>query len=312
MGQRGVAAVIDRPPLKSGRVSTRYTRSSAAGFVTARQRRTGPILGPPDVARRAAGPETRWCVSQYEDLPDVYEWLIPDAKLTPEGSVAALSDVVDSLPSNARVLDCSCGTGQLAVGLALQGLDVVATDASAGMILRTQELADERGVLLQALRLAWDDLPDHLAPSSFDLVVCVGNSLCHARGASGRMAALRAMSCLLKPQGRLVLTSRNWEIVRAGGTRVDVWDRLVNRRGHDALVVYSWQIEHLWEQQHHLEIAVARIEPDGSVRTNAERLSLWPYRYDDLVAELQGVGLGIADSDFAPDAEGYRVVAGPA
>jgi hypothetical protein len=23
-------------------------------------------------------------------LPDVYEWLIPDAKLTPEGSVAAL------------------------------------------------------------------------------------------------------------------------------------------------------------------------------------------------------------------------------
>lgn len=44
MGQRGVAAVIDRPPLKSGRVSTRYTRSSAAGFGTARQRKTGPSL----------------------------------------------------------------------------------------------------------------------------------------------------------------------------------------------------------------------------------------------------------------------------
>jgi hypothetical protein len=50
MGQRGVAAVIDRPSLKSGRVSTRYTRASAAGFVTARQRRTGLLHRP--AARR--------------------------------------------------------------------------------------------------------------------------------------------------------------------------------------------------------------------------------------------------------------------
>ena len=33
-------------------------------------------------------------VAGYEALPDVYEWLIPDAKLTPEGSVAALGDLV--------------------------------------------------------------------------------------------------------------------------------------------------------------------------------------------------------------------------
>ena len=48
-------------------------------------------------------------VAGYEALPDVYEWLIPDAKLTPEGSVAALGDLVQSLPayglrqSNARL-----------------------------------------------------------------------------------------------------------------------------------------------------------------------------------------------------------------
>jgi SAM-dependent methyltransferase len=80
-------------------------------------------------------------------------------------------------PSNARVLDCSSGTGQLAVGLARLGLDVVAKDASAGMVRRTLELADEHSVPLQALRVAWDDLPDYLDPSTFDLVICVGNSL---------------------------------------------------------------------------------------------------------------------------------------
>lgn len=100
-----------------------------------------------------------------------------------------------------RVLDCSSGTGQLAVGLASLGLDVVATDASAGMVRRIQELADEHSVPLQALRVAWDDLPDYLDPSTFDLVICVGNSLCHAQGTSGRLAALAAMSRLLNPRG---------------------------------------------------------------------------------------------------------------
>lgn len=173
----------------------------------------------------------------YEVLADVYEWLIPDAKLTPAGSVAALGDLVQSLPSNARVLDCSCGTGQLAVGLAGLGLDVVATDASSGMVRRTQKLADEHGLSLQALQVSWDDLSDHLDPSTFDLLLCVGNSLVHAQGASGRLAALAAMSRLLNPRGRLVLTSRTWEIVRAGGSRMDVWDRVVRRGSRDGVVI---------------------------------------------------------------------------
>lgn len=251
-------------------------------------------------------------MAQYATLPDVYEWLIPDAKLTPQGSVEALGDLVHCLPANARVLDCACGTGQLAVGLASQGFDVVATDASAGMVRRTQKLADQHSVSLQALTLAWDDLAANLGPSKFDLVICVGNSLCHARGRSGRIAALAAMSRLLIPGGRLVLTSRNWELVRAGGTRTDVRDRLVSRKGKDAVVIYSWHIEPAWEAEHQLEIAVAQIGHDGSVLTNSERLSFWPFRYEELSAELRTAGLKMVESTFDLDAEVYRVVAGPA
>lgn len=248
----------------------------------------------------------------YEALPDVYEWLIPYAKLTPEGSVAALDDLVRSLPSGARVLDCSCGTGQLAVGLAELGFDVVATDASPGMVRRTRELADQRGVALRAATVAWDDLPDHFKPSSFDLVVCVGNSLCHAQGSSGRRAALTAMSLLLRPPGVLVLTSRTWEVVRAGGTRMDVRDRIVRRRDQDAVVIYSWHIGPAWDEEHRLEIAVARVGPDGCVMTSAEHLSFWPYRYEELVAELRSAGLGVRASTFDSASEVYRVVAAPA
>lgn len=246
----------------------------------------------------------------YGALSDVYEWLIPDDLVTPAGSVAAFDDPVKSLPPNARILDCACGTGQLAVGLASLGLDVVAADASPGMVRRTRELADELGVSLQTLQVSWDELPDHLGAATFDLVFCVGNSLGHAEGASGRLAALASMARLLSPDGRLVLTSRTWELVRASGSRFDVRDRLIRRNSRDAVVIYHWQVAQRWEQEHHLEIVIAQVEPDGSVVTCSERLSCWPYRYEELVAQLQSVGLKVKRTTFNPDAEGYMVVAG--
>jgi len=100
-----------------------------------------------------------------------------------------------------------------------------------------------------------------------------------------------------------------WELVRAGGSRIDVRDRLIRRRSRDGVVIYYWQVADLWEDEHHLEIAVALIEPDGSVRTCSERLSFWPYRYEQLVAELQSVGLEVAASTFDADVEQYMVVA---
>src|SRR3954454_14532876 len=101
---------------------------------------------------------------------------MPEGKLTAAGSVATFNDLVEQLAPNARVLDCACGTGQLAVGLAALGLDVVATDASAGMVGRTQQLAEQHGIPLRTLRARWDELPDRLDESKpFHLIFCVGN-----------------------------------------------------------------------------------------------------------------------------------------
>lgn len=246
----------------------------------------------------------------YEALSEVYEWLIGDDKLTPaQAAEVYYSAVVGALPTNARVLDCACGTGQLAVGLAGLGLDVVAADASERMVQRTEKLATEQGVSLRALPASWDELPVRLEDSTFDVVFCVGNSLGHAEGTAGRLSALQAMSRLLNPGGRLVLTSRNWELVRSAGSRVDVRDRLIRRNDRDAVVSYHWQIEQDWEQEHLLEIVVAQIEPDGTVRACSERLAIWPYRHEDLVAQLRSVGLEVESTTFDPQSDGYTVVA---
>jgi hypothetical protein len=38
-------------------------------------------------------------------------------------------------------------------------------------------------------------------------------------------------------------------------------------------------------------------------------LSFWPFRYDQLAAELESVGLTVDANTFNPEAEEYRVVA---
>ena len=249
-------------------------------------------------------------MTSYDALAEVYEWLISDAKLAPADFAASFDDVVSLLPSNAHVLDCSCGTGQLAVGLAGLGMQVVATDASEAMVHRTAELSEELRASVRTVRADWEELPDHFDDGTFDMVFCVGNSLHHAVGARGRVAALESMSRLLRRGGRLVLTSRTWERVRARGSRLDVSDRLVRRNGRDAVVVYRWEIAPHWEEEHHIEIAVAQVDAGaGSVLVHSELLSCWPYRYDELEVELQRVGLRTEVSTFNPEAENYRVVA---
>lgn len=169
-------------------------------------------------------------MTEYDVLAEVYEWLISDAKLPPAEFAASFEDVLSLLPPNARVLDCSCGTGQLAVGLAGRGMQVVASDASGAMVRRTAKLSEEYGASVRTVQANWEELPDHFEDATFDMVFCVGNSLHHAAGAAGRGAALESMSRLLRPGGRLVLTSRTWELVRARGSRLDITDRLVRPR----------------------------------------------------------------------------------
>lgn len=137
----------------------------------------------------------------YDGLADVYDWLVPETLLTPEGTVAAFNGVVESLAPGARVLDCASGIGQLAVGLALQGFDVVATDASPAMVQRTAQLAAAHGVEMPAITCVWEDLTPERVGGSVDAVFCVGNSLTHAPGQGARRAALAAMASVLRPDG---------------------------------------------------------------------------------------------------------------
>jgi SAM-dependent methyltransferase len=248
------------------------------------------------------------CPRPYETLAHVYEWLIPDELLTPTASAAAFAPLLDALERPARILDCAAGGGQLAVGLAAMGFSVVATDASPAMIERTRALTAEHRTELTALTCKWEELPaQHFEP--FDAVLCVGNSIAHAAGHSGRQAALAAIAGVLCDNGLFVVTSRNWEAVRSHGSRIDLDDRTTERRGRPALPVRAWIIPDGWDDPHYLDVAVAFLDDLPAVSTTSERLTFWPFPHQTLERELQAVGLTPSTSTYSPHAERYLITA---
>ena len=245
----------------------------------------------------------------YDTLAGVYEWLVPEPLLTPQGAARAFDSVIDTVPAGARVLDCACGTGQLAVGLALRGYDVVAADASAAMVDRTSALAADYGVAVPAVACEWEALVHQGWEGSFDAVFCVGNSITHAGPTPRRRAALSAMASILRDGGVLAVTSRNWDLVRTKGSGIQVADRLIQRDGGRALVIYGWRLPDSTDSAFYVDVAVALIADSGAVTTHHERLECWSFSHEDLDADLRAAGLTPLSSTYTDDAERYLITA---
>jgi SAM-dependent methyltransferase len=228
----------------------------------------------------------------YDTLAGAYDWLVPEVLLTPEGSAAVFAMVTDELPAGARVLDCACGTGTLAVGLAQLGFEVSASDASAAMVARTRSLAVERGVRVEVAERSWEALEG----GPFDAVLCVGNSLTHAPGREGRRAALTAMRRVLRDGGLHAVTSRTWERPQELG------DEIVERGGRRARIRRAWHPPERDGGPHRLDIEVTVDET-----TFEERLDYWPFTHAELDADLRAAGLEPVSSTWDPDVARYLV-----
>lgn len=239
--------------------------------------------------------------SAYQELATAYDWLVPEALLTPEGNAAMFEEQLATLDRGAHALDCACGTGTLAVGLALRGFEVAASDASPAMVERTRALAAEHGVDIDVKKCAWEELPERYRPSLFQAVFCVGNSLTHAPGRNARRSALEAMRSVMDEGALLVLTSRNWEKVRAEAFATE---QLVERYGTQARVTHRWHIAPGWDDPHYMDVTV---ELPGA--TYSERLDFWPFTHEALDADLRAAGFEPWSGTYGAEAERYLVTA---
>ena len=133
----------------------------------------------------------------------------PARRVRPRRGGAQASDAPPACDA-LDLLDCSCGIGTQAIGLARRGHQVCAGDISAAAVTRARGEARSRGVALRVAAVAdMRQLP--FREASFDAVICADNSLPHLLTEDDVPPRSRGIRRVLRPSGMLVLTVRPYD-----------------------------------------------------------------------------------------------------
>jgi SAM-dependent methyltransferase len=113
-------------------------------------------------------------------------------------------------PGPWSVLDCSCGIGTQAIGLALHGHQVHATDLSPVSVDCARRESNEFGVAMTFGVADFRKLGETIS-DTFDVVISCDNSFAHCLNDDDLAAALTSIKSRLKPGGLLLVSIRDYD-----------------------------------------------------------------------------------------------------
>ncbi len=184
--------------------------------------------------------------SFYDELAGDYDALHAD---WPQ-SVRRQGEVLDALiraelgDAPQRVLDCSCGIGTQAIGLALRGHDVLATDLSPAAVERAAREAAGMGAELQTGVADFTRLPEQVE-GTFACVLACDNAVAHLYDDEDLARFAAGVAAKLEPGGLAVVSLRDYaplvaerapgHPVRVGPGTISfqVWDWDDDGRGYE-------------------------------------------------------------------------------
>jgi len=198
------------------------------------------------------------------------------------------------------VLDCSCGIGTQAIGLALQGHQVHATDLSPVSIDCARREATDHGV---AMTFGVADFRNLSAAVSdiFDVVISCDNSIAHCLDDDDLAAALASMKTRLKPGGLLLLSIRDYDALVVDKPRFNnehVHDRPDGRR----VVFQLWDWASDGRQYRNTQFLIK--ENDGGYELKHFETELRALQRDEVMTAVQNAGYEEA-TWHVPEASGY-------
>jgi glycine/sarcosine N-methyltransferase len=250
----------------------------------------------------------------YNDLAHDYEWLFPDEAIGSQGPVGAtslggkdlLEGILETLPTGARVLDCACGIGADAVALVRRGYNVTASDGSASMVAEAQRRSRQFGVEINIVQSSWQNLVERV-PGTFDLILCLGNSIVHTETRSNLISSLEGIKKVLSPGGVLLIDSRNWELMYNSWPRIVTGEHVIERQGVRCSSLYIWTIPDDFNKPCRAEIVLLFEDPSSAITHRRYVIDFTPFRQVDLTDAITSVGLTRIGESYQPDTPFYAV-----
>ena len=148
----------------------------------------------------------------YDDIASQYDKLFLDWENTTKEQAVILNKIFadNSLDHNARILDCACGIGTQAIGLAGLRYNVTASDISDGELAEAKKRADKNGVKIHFEHADFCALSDTFK-EQFDIVIAMDNALPHMLTKDALEKAVKSITSQIKPGGLFVASIRDYD-----------------------------------------------------------------------------------------------------
>lgn len=148
----------------------------------------------------------------YNNLATKYDKLFLDW----QGTIREQADILDKIFKNngfdntARILDCACGIGTQAIGIATLGYSVTASDISEGELVEAERRAKENGVKICFKKADFCALSDTFS-EKFDIIIAMDNALPHMLTRDDLKKAIESIVGQIEKNGIFVASIRDYD-----------------------------------------------------------------------------------------------------
>ena len=152
----------------------------------------------------------------YDNMATQYDKLFLDWQATTHEQAVILNKlfVDNGFDRTAHILDCACGIGTQAIGLAALGYTVTASDISDGELAEATERAGKNGVTIRFRHADFCALSNAFS-EKFDIVIAMDNALPHMLSSDALESAVRSITGQIKSGGIFVASIRDYDSLLA-------------------------------------------------------------------------------------------------
>ncbi|MBQ5321640.1 MAG: class I SAM-dependent methyltransferase [Oscillospiraceae bacterium] len=150
--------------------------------------------------------------SFYDNLASHYDKLFLDWQSATHEQALILSKLFknNGFDYTARILDCACGIGTQAIGLASLGYNVTASDISDGEITEAKERAAKNNLKIRFEHADFCDLSETFS-EQFDIIIAMDNALPHMLSKSALNSAVKSITNRIVTGGIFVASIRDYD-----------------------------------------------------------------------------------------------------